>query len=158
MSIARKLQAHLKQHNVKYKLISHPHTGSSMETAEVAHIPGDALAKGVLVKSNDAYLMVVIPSDYYVELETLHKLLEREVEMATEAELSEQFPDCEVGAIPPLGHVYGIETIWDPTTTLGTQERVFFEAGDHQQLVRVSGEQFHELMAPAVRGEFSRHM
>ncbi len=158
MSIAKKIQTYLKQQNVKYKLISHPHTGSSMETAEVAHVPGDALAKGVLVKSNDEYFMVVIPSDYYVELETVRKLLVKEVEMATETELSEQFPDCEVGAIPPLGHVYGIDTIWDPTTSLGTQDRVYFEAGDHQHLVRVTGEQFHELMAPAVRGEFSRHM
>ncbi len=158
MSIAKKLQIHLKEQNVKYKLISHPHTGSSMETAEVAHIPGDALAKGVLVKSDKKFIMIVIPSDSYVDLETVRKLLVSDVEMATEAELSEQLPDCEVGAIPPLGYLYGIDTMWDPTTSLGTQDRIYFEAGDHKHLVRVSGEQFHELMAPAVRGEFSRHM
>lgn len=158
MSIAKKLQIYLKEQNVKYKLISHPHTGSSMETAEVAHVPGDALAKAVLVKSNDKFIVVVIPSDSYVDLETVKKLLVSDVEMATEAELSEQFPDCEVGAIPPLGYLYGIDTMWDPTTSLGTQDRIYFEAGDHKHLVRVSGEQFHELMASAVRGEFSRHM
>lgn len=158
MSIAKKLQIHLKEQNVKYKLISHPHTGSSMETAEVAHIPGDALAKGVLVKSDTKFIMIVIPSDSYVDLETVRKLLMSDVEMATEAELSEQLPDCEAGAIPPLGYLYGIDTMWDPTTSLGTQDRIYFEAGDHKHLVRVSGEQFHELMAPAVRGEFSRHM
>ena len=75
MAISNKLRLYLKQHDVKYRLISHPHSASSMESAEKAHVPGDALAKGILVKEDGEYLMVVLPSDYYVELDTLHKLL-----------------------------------------------------------------------------------
>ena len=78
--------------------------------------------------------------------------------LATEEELGGLFPDCELGAVPPLGHAYGIKTIWDPKTTLGSERQVYFEAGDHVHLVRVSGKKFHELMAPADRGEFSYHI
>jgi len=159
MSIAKQLQAYLKQREIKYRLITHPHTGSSMESAEQAHVHGDVLAKGVLVTTeDDGYWLVVVPSDYHIELKSLQILLKQKVEMATETELGESFPDCEVGAVPPLGHVYGIKTLWDPNTSLGKEERIFFEAGDHEHLVEVSGEQFHELMAPAERYEFSHHI
>jgi Ala-tRNA(Pro) deacylase len=159
MSIAKQLQAYLKQHEIKYHLITHPHTGSSMESAEQAHVPGDALAKGVLVSTaKDGYRLVVIPSDYHVDLESLYQRLNQEVMMATEAELAQCFPDCEVGAVPPLGAAYGIKTLWDPDSSLGKQDKIYFEAGDHVHLVQLSGRSFHELMASAERGEFSRHI
>ncbi len=158
MAISNKLQLYLKQHNVSYQLISHPHSHFSMDSAEKAHVPGDALAKGILVKEDGEYLLLVLPSDYYVELESLQKLLGKEVEIAREAELIDLLPDCELGAIPATGHVFGIKTLWDPNTTLGMEEQVYFEAGDHLHLVQVSGKQFHELMAEAERGEFSHHL
>jgi Ala-tRNA(Pro) deacylase len=158
MAIAKKLKDYLQQQETSYRLFKHPHTASSMETAEKAHVPGDALAKGVVVKDAQGFLLVVLPSDYHVELETLHKLLNQKVELSTESEVSSLFPDCETGAVPPIGPAYGVTTIWDPTTSLGRQQEVYFEAGDHQHLVRVSGEQFHELMATAERGEFSHHI
>ncbi len=158
MAIATKLENYLRQREVEYKLVTHPRSEYSMETAEKAHGHGDALAKGVLVKDEDGYVLVVLPSDYHVELESLHKLLGQEVEMVDEANLAEVFNDCELGAIPPVGMAYGVKTIWDPTSSLGKQDEVFFEAGDHQSLVRVTGVQFHELMAPAERGKFSHHI
>lgn len=158
MAIATKLENYLRQREVEYKLVTHPRSEYSMETAEKAHVHGDALAKGVLVKDEDGYVLVVLPSDYHVELESLHKLLGQEVEMVDEANLAEVFNDCELGAIPPVGMAYGVKTLWDPTSSLGRQEEVFFEAGDHQSLVRVTGVQFHELMAPAERGKFSHHI
>ena len=158
MAISGKLKSYFSAHEVKYKLITHVPTGSSMESSEQAHVPGDALAKGVLVKDAKEYLLVVVPSDYHVDLELLKKFLGQQVELATEEELGAQFPDCELGAVPPLGHVYGIKTIWDPTTSLGKEKQVYFEAGDHKHLVKVTAEQFHELMAPADRGEFSYHI
>jgi Ala-tRNA(Pro) deacylase len=159
MSIAKQLQTYLKQHEIKYHLVTHPHTGSSMESAEEAHVPGDALAKGILVATaKDGYRLVVVPSDYHVDLESLHQLLKQEITMATEAELGQCFPDCEVGAVPPIGPAYDIKTLWDPDSSLGNQDKIYFEAGDHEHLVQLSGRSFHELMAPAERGEFSRHI
>ena len=158
MAIAKKLETYLRQRGVEYRLVTHPHSAHSMETAEKAHVPGDALAKGVLVKENDDYLLVVLPADYHIELETLRKLLKQEVAMVDEPNLGDVFDDCELGAVPPVGMAYGVRTIWDPTSSLGKLDEVFFEAGDHQGLVQISGVQFHELMAPAERGEFSHHI
>jgi Ala-tRNA(Pro) deacylase len=156
MALAKKLEQFIEQHDVEYDTVLHPHTGSSMETAEAAHVPGDCLAKGVVVKDEEGFLLVVIPSDYHVELNALEKLLNRKFELASEAELVDLFPDCEAGAIPPLGEAYAIDTWWDPV--LGDKEVVYFEAGDHDTLVRLSGEHFHELMTAAERGHFSHHI
>jgi len=158
MAISRTLQAYLKEHGVKYRIVHHARTGSSMESAEQAHIPGGALAKAVMTRDGNDFLMLVLPSDYHVDLDSLSTRLGRTLTMANEAEFSARFSDCERGAVPPLGYVYGIRTLWDPSTALGADEKVYFEAGDHENLIQVSGEQFHELMASAERSEFSRHI
>lgn len=158
MAIARRLLDYLRDKEAGYLLLPHPHTGSSMETAEQAHIPGDALAKGVLLKDGERFTLVVVPSDYHVELDQLKIMLNREVVLASEEELESYFADCEVGAVPPIGPAYELDTVWDPTTSLGSEPQVYFEAGDHEHLVCVSGEQFHELLAPAERGHFSHHI
>jgi Ala-tRNA(Pro) deacylase len=156
MAIAEKLRIYLKEHEAKYSLRRHPHTGSSMETAEAAHVPGDCLAKGVVLKDSKGFLLVVVPSDYHVEPERLNQQFKREMALAEESELAALFPDCEAGAVPPIGFAYGVDTVWD--TSLGDKESVWFEAGDHESLVHLSGRQFHELMAPAERGQFSHHL
>lgn len=158
MAVAKTLQRHLRNVGCQYKLVNHPHSGSSMETAEAAHVPGDALAKGVVLKDDAGLLLVVVPSDYHVELDALNTLLRRRLSFVTENDLSGILPDCEPGAVPPIGAAYSIETVWDPEASLGMQEHVFFEAGDHLSLVRVSGKQFHELMAGANRAHFSHHI
>lgn len=157
MNISKTLQDYLKQQHVKYRLVNHARTGSSMETAEQAHVPGGALAKGVVTKDGDNFLMLVLPSDYHVDLDALGNRLGKYLTMASEEELSELFSDCARGAVPPLGYIFGIKTLWDPNTELGKDEKVF-EAGDHQHLVQVSGEQFHELMVAAERNTFGRHI
>ncbi len=158
MTIASKLENYLEQRNVNYQLVTHPNSKFSMETAEKAHVQGDALAKAVLVKDEDGYLLVVLPADYKIEIESLHLLLGQVVDLVDESILEEVFTDCELGAVPPIGMAYGLKTIWDPKSSLGKLDEVFFEAGDHQTLVQMSGEQFHELMATAERGEFSHHI
>ena len=158
MKIAAKLEDYLERREIDYQLEEHPHSEYSMQTAEMAHVPGDALAKGVLVRDDDGYLMVVLPADFHIELESLRRLLGQEVSMVDEPTLAGVFDDCEPGAVPPVGMAYGIKTIWDPESSLGKLDEIFFEAGDHQTLVCMSGVQFHELMAPAERGRFSHHI
>jgi len=158
MNIASKLENYLLKREVEFHVVTHPHSEYSMETAEKAHVPGDALAKGVLVKDEDGYLLVVLPADFHIEIEALRKLLGQEVSMVDEATLGEVFSDCELGAVPPVGMAYDVKTIWDPKSSLGQLDEVFFEAGDHQTLVQMSGTQFHELMSPAERGKFSHHV
>ena len=158
MAIVKTVESYLTEQGVDYDLILHPHTGSSMETAERAHVPGDSLAKGVVLKDSDGYLLVVIPSDYHLNLELISTLLKRELHFADENSLGLLFPDCEIGAIPAIGQAYALKTVWDPGSSLGKVDEVFFEAGDHKELVCVSGKTFHELMASAERMHISRHI
>jgi len=154
--IATRLQHYLEAHHTQFRTLPHQHTGSSMQTAEAAHIPGDRLAKAVLLKDTAGPLMAVIPSDYHLDLGTLKETLHRELEFIDETQLAALFPDCEPGAVPPMGPAYDLPTIWD--ARLGAEDTVYLEAGDHETLLEMSGRSFHELMAPAERGHFSHHV
>ena len=158
MAIAKTLEQQLRNKGIDYELVSHPHSESSMETAEHAHVPGDALAKGLVLRDELGLLLVVVPADYYVELDTLNNRMKRKLAFVSEEELGDIFSDCEPGAVPPIGSAYSIETVWDPEASLGVQDHVYFEAGDHSTLVRVTGEHFHELMAESDRAHFSHHI
>jgi len=154
MSMSVTLEEFLNQHNASYDLIPHPHTGSSMETAEEAHVPGLRLAKAVVLRDAGRYLMVVVPSVEHVDLTLLRQQFGHDIELATEAELAELFPDCEAGAVPPMGPAWGMNTFLDES--LLAESEVFFEAGDHEVVVRVSGDQFEQLLQEAERGYFGR--
>lgn len=156
MAIATKLEAHLKARSLEYDLIQHPHTESSMVTAAAAHVSGDRLAKAVIVKDGDDFLMVVVPSDYHVHLGGLHRKLGRDVGLATETELAGLFPDCDEGAAPPVGGAYGLKAMVDKG--LLDQPEVYFEAGDHEHLVRMSGASFRALQGDAEAVEVARHV
>jgi Ala-tRNA(Pro) deacylase len=127
-----------------------------MDTAASAHVPGDRLAKAVIVKSEDEPLMVVVPSDYHVHLGLLHRYLGNEVGLATEAELAALFPDCEPGAAPAIGQAYGIRTLLD--STLLNESEVYLEGGDHETLVRLTGEEFRALMDEAEAVDVGQHI
>jgi Ala-tRNA(Pro) deacylase len=156
MSIASTLKAYLDARSVTYTLVPHAHTGSSMDTAASAHVPGDRLAKAVIVRSEDDPLMVVVPSDYHVHLGLLHRHLGKEVGLATEAELASLFPDCEPGAVPTVGRAYGVRTLLD--STLLNEPEVYLEAGDHETLVRLTGDEFRALMEEAEAVDVGQHI
>lgn len=147
MSIAATLSAFLDSRSVDYAIVPHARTGSSMATAEAAHVPGARLAKAVMVWQGEEALMVVVRSDHHVHLGRLHRLLGTEVGLATEQDLARLFPDCDEGAIPPVGAAYGLRTLLD--RALLEEPEVFFESGDHTSLVRVGGEQFRGLLSDA---------
>ncbi len=156
MSVSRKLESYLKEHVIHYKAVRHPHSGSSLDTAQAAHVPGDLLAKAVVVRPEGRYLMVVVPSAYHVDLERLEGYLGEPVRLATEAELAQLFPDCEPGAVPPVGIAYEIRTLAD-RRLLGLPE-IYFESGDHEHLIKVSGEQYAMLMEGAEEVDVGRHI
>jgi Ala-tRNA(Pro) deacylase len=153
MAIAETVQSFLAQHLVEYDLVSHPHTGSSHETAEAAHVNEDHIAKAVIVKDTDGYAMVVVPASNWVEVEHLRKELNRDFHLATEDELAKLFSDCEPGAAPPLGLAYGIETFLDEALT--SLANIYFEAGDHEQLVHTAGDDFRTLLGGVRHGYYS---
>jgi Ala-tRNA(Pro) deacylase len=155
MAIAITLEQYLADSGVDYETLTHPRAMSSSQTAQVSHIPGGRLAKAVLLKEGkDAYLLAVLPASHHIRLDALRDWLGRSVELATEEEIEALFTDCDLGAVPAVGLAYGLDTVMDES--LGGNDDVYFEGGDHATLVRVPGATFEKLMANARQGQFSR--
>jgi Ala-tRNA(Pro) deacylase len=155
MAIAMKLQDYLSRQGMHYDVVHHPHSVSSMETAQLAHVPGKNLAKSVILEDEDGYLMAILPSTRHVRLGVLGKALKRRLRLATEDELATLFEDCEIGAVPPVGAAYGLRTVIDDSLT--DQPEIYFEAGDHESLIRVSRENFLAMMHGASHMRFGEH-
>ena len=155
MAISKTLQLYLDGQGIKFDLMPHKHTYNSSSTAEATHVPGDSLAKAVLLEDPQGYLMAVIPSTHRLNFAMLRSTLHRPLELATEGELNELFPDCELGALPPVGSAFGLETLVD--ASLLNRTEIWFEAGDHEDVVHLSGSQFKHLLEVAKRAHFSIH-
>ena len=153
MSVAETVQQFLVQHSIDFDVVPHPHTGSSHETAVAAHVGEDHIAKAVVVKDRAGYAMVVVPASNQLELSRLRKELNRDFQLATETEIPDLFSDCEAGAVPPLGPAYGIETFLDDA--LASLANVYFEAGDHAELVHTRGDDFRALLSGVRHGYYS---
>ena len=155
MAIAKTLQEYLRKQGISYEVLTHSHTTSSMKTAEAAHIPGGELAKTVVLKDDKGYLTVVLPSTRQLDVGALNSHLKRRLRLATEQELSALFRDCKLGAVPPVGAAYGIETLLDDSLT--EEADIYFEAGDHEEVIHVSRDQFMGLLGYVKHGHFSHH-
>ncbi|MFQ5356007.1 MAG: aminoacyl-tRNA deacylase [Mariprofundaceae bacterium] len=156
MPIARSIRTYLEKHGVKYDVITHNHTLSSMKTAQAASIPGDQLAKTVILKDGEGYLMAVLPSTHHLDIDLLNSLLYRDLELVDETELESLFLDCEPGALPPVGPAYDMQAIMD--SFLSGLADVYFEAGDHRELIHVSGKAFRLLQEKSGRGRIGYHI
>jgi len=155
MAIALTLQQYLATKGVEYDVVAHAPTMSSMRTAEASRIPGDRLAKAVVLKDDNGYLLAVIPASHRLELEYLTALRKQQATFATEPEIEALFSDCSRGAIPPIGAAYGMDCVVDDS--IAEQPEIYFEAGDHGTLVHMTGERFARLTAGNQHGRFSRH-
>jgi Ala-tRNA(Pro) deacylase len=153
MSIAKRLKAHLDGEGVAYETSGHPRTATASESAQAAHVPGDRLAKTVVIHLEDGYVLAVVPSSHRVDLGALQELLGRRLGLAAETEVERLFDDCDMGAAPPVGAAYGVAAVVD--RSLKGLDRVWFEGGDHRTLVSVKGADFDRLMRDARQGTFS---
>ena len=154
MSIAPTLRLFLDQ-NVTYEVVTHDPTMSSMRTAEAAHISGDCLAKGVVLRHNGGYMLAVLPASHRIRLADLQARLGDDVALAPESEIDQLFRDCVHGAVPPVGECYGLDVIVDDS--IDARPDVYMEGGDHQTLIHMSHAQFARLMADAPHVQFSVH-
>ena len=111
MPMSRRLRWYLDARGVKYEVLPHLRTQTSLQTAREAHIPPEHLAKSVLLEDEQGYLMAILPASRRIEPGRLERTTGRRLELATEPELVERFQDCQVGAVPPLGEAFGIRTL-----------------------------------------------
>ncbi len=144
-----KLREFLDSNNIKYLVISHSLAYTAQGVAALTHIPGKELAKTVILMVDGRLAMAVVPASFKVDLLKLKKYLGADtVEVAAEAEFREHFADCETGAMPPFGNLYGMEVFADSSLTL--DKEIAFNAGSHRELVRMGFADFRGLVNPIV--------
>lgn len=153
MSVAKTVEAFLQEHGVRYTVLEHPRSLSSKETSSVTHLPPDDIAKAVILGDEKGYLMAVIPADHHVDMHTLCGKLRRRLDLVAESRLPPVFKDCDLGAIPPIGPAYHLETIVD--ASLVGRKQIWFVAGDHYRLFGVDGEDFVRMLRNARFSRFS---
>ncbi|MDJ0908639.1 MAG: YbaK/EbsC family protein [Woeseiaceae bacterium] len=142
-----RLKDFLDKEHIKYVTIGHSPAYTAQEIAAEAHIPGKELAKTVVVKIDGEMAMVVTTASEMIELDHIRDSLgAKEVDLATENEFKDSFPDCETGAMPPFGNLYGMKVF--VSQTLREDEQIAFNAGTHSELVRLPYTEFERLVHP----------
>lgn len=155
MTVAKTVHNYLEARDLSEAVLRHAHTSCSSETAEAAHVPGRQLAKAVvLTTQDDFHLLAVIPTDRMLSMDKISTAYGGHLRLAEEPELRALFPDCELGAIPAVGMAYRLPTYVDEA--LFAQDKVFFEGGDHETLVCLSGEEFAALFDEPSIGDFTQ--
>ena len=144
----KKLKEYLDGQKVKYESLAHYETYTSQETAQSAHISGRELAKTVMVIINGRMAMAVLPAPQKIDFALLGAAAGSTVKLAGEQEFMDIFPDCETGAMPPFGNLYGLEVYVDEGLTRG--EEIAFNAGSHIELMKLSYKDFARLVKPKV--------
>ena len=144
-----KLKEYLESQHVDFTSIPHSEAYTAQEIAALTHVPGKEFAKTVMVKVDGRLAMAVLPASYHADLDKLRKSIgAAEVRLAREDEFDRLFADCEEGAMPPFGNLYGIEEYVD--SALQEDEMIAFNAGSHIELVRMSFNDFQRLAHPKI--------
>ena len=144
-----KLKAFLDENNIRYVTIKHSSAYTSQEIASLAHISGKEFAKTVMIKIDNEMAMAVLPASYQVDFKILNEVFKNQkVTLATESEFKNLFPDCEVGAMPPFGHLYDMDVY--VAEILRKNEEIVFNAGSHKELIRMRYKDFERLEQPAI--------
>ena len=145
----QRLKDFLDEHQVKYVVISHSRAFTTQEIAAATHIPGKEIAKTVIVDIDGQPAMAVLPGSQKVDLALLRDALGAErVTLAKEAAFKDRFPGCDLGAMPPFGNLYGMPVY--VADSLTEDEEIAFNAGSHDQLVKLAYRDFARLVRPEV--------
>ena len=143
----QKLKQYLDEHNVKYVCVTHSLAFTSVDIAKSAHIPTKQMAKSVILKTDGKFLMVVIPAAYQVDLALISQALGgKSIQLASEYEFAKVFPDCEVGAMPPFGNLYGLDVYVAESVT--EHDEIAFNAGTHSEIIKLAYSDYEALVKP----------
>jgi Ala-tRNA(Pro) deacylase len=149
MPILNKLKAMLDEAKVFYEIYTHPLAYTAQEIAEKQHVSGKELAKVVMLEADNQLVMGVVPGNLKVHVNAARANLHAStLRLATEDEFTSRFPECEIGAMPPFGNLFGLKVVVDPA--LEKDEYIYFNAGNHAQTVRMKYKDFAALVKPQV--------
>jgi Ala-tRNA(Pro) deacylase len=148
MSIPQRLKSALESNHVSYSAVMHVPTYGSQFAAAVMHYPGKEVAKTVVLRTNASKLLAVLPASYHVNLRKLGVYVGNPVSLVDELECVKLFPDCEVGAFPPFGELYGLPVYLDET--LAEDPEIVFNAGSRSDAIRMKTSDYLRLVNPKV--------
>ncbi len=148
MEIPKLLTTCLEENGVFYEIVRHPEAVTAQRAAEVEHVKARHHAKVVMVRSNGRHLMTVVPADHRVDLQKVEKLTGRPASLETEQDFKGLFPDCAVGAMPPFGNLFGLQTYVDES--LAQQDYIIFEAGTHTDAIKLNYRDYERIVRPQV--------
>ena len=149
MAIVKKLKDLFDDAKVSYEVYNHPLAYTAQEIAQRQHFSGDQMAKVVILKADEKLVMAIVTGSQKIHLPTVRTSLGvHEVKLATEDEFISRFPDCEIGAMPPFGNLFGLPVYVDPAVT--KDESIYFNSGNHVQTVRIRYKDFERLVTPQV--------
>jgi Ala-tRNA(Pro) deacylase len=149
MAILQRLHDTLETSRVPYTHHVHPTAYTAKEVANLEHLPQHRFAKAVVFAGDEGFSMTALPADYVVDLQELRVALGlRRARLATERELGELFPDCELGAMPPIGMLYKMETYVESSLT--SEEWIAFNGGTHRDVIHMRWDDFKRLANPIV--------
>lgn len=153
MTLARTLEKALSDHGAHYSLEHHAQSMTSRDLARVARVDEEAVVKSVVLEDDRGFVLAVLPASKRVEFARVSDECGRSLHLCAEHDIARLFPDCEFGAVPPVGYAYGLPTLVD--ASLEERDEVFFEAGDHETLVRMDGGEFLDLLDEASIAEIA---
>ena len=149
MPLTDRLRRLLDSLHAEYTLSAHPNAVTAREVAVAAHLPAREVAKSVVVFGDGEYYMIVLPANRLLDCREARLALGlSQVRLATEDELTKLFPDCELGAMPPVGSLYGLPVYLD--SSLASEDTIAFNAGTHQDAVQMKTADFRRLFHPLV--------
>ncbi len=147
MSVANRLERLLEESGASFEVIDHPLAFTAQEEAAASHVAGRHWAKTVAILVEGEPALAVVPATRRLDLDKLRRIVGTEkVEIAREAEFQGLYPDCELGAMPPFGELYGQRTFIDEA--LREEERIAFHAGDHRTAIEMSYTDYERLCEP----------
>ena len=150
------IQSYLDEMGVSYRLSHHPMAYTAQDLASVEHVPGRQVIKPVVVKADGRFVMCALPASHRIDIAALREQLEaQEINIADEQKLSELFPDCELGAEPPIGRLYNMPTLMDES--LVADSHVTFQAGTHRDAITMSLAEYRRVTQPEM-GYFGKHL
>lgn len=145
----KKLRDFLNKHEIKYVSVAHSPAYTAQEIAARVHIKGRKLAKTVMVTVNGKLAMAVLPASRKVDIDYFRKEIGADdVELASEEEFKGMFPDCEIGAMPPFGNLYGMDVFADQS--LIEDDEIAFSAGTHTELIKLPFIDYKRLVKPRI--------
>lgn len=156
MAISQKVKEYLVNERISFEIAEHPLAYTASEIAGSQHVPGKQMVKSVIVKSGGEFMMCVLPAIHLIDFEKLKKVTGKgDLELANEKDLKRLFPEYELGAEPPFGHLYGLQVFADKL--LEEDEEIVFNAGTHTDVVKIKFSDYKRVTKPTI-AEIGTHI